>query len=72
MTSAAVPSTSAAISISAARLAIVGITSYQALLIALIFLRPDLTGSSLPGTQSANGPSGPTAGLCQVRFSFRQ
>jgi hypothetical protein len=32
MTSAAVPSTSAAISISAARLAIVGITSYQALL----------------------------------------
>jgi len=41
MTSAAVTSASAAISIRAAWLAIVAITSYQALLITLISLRPD-------------------------------
>ncbi len=45
MPSAALASTSAAISTRAARLAIVAIVSYQILLIALIFLRPDLAPS---------------------------
>jgi hypothetical protein len=58
MTSAAVPSTSAPISIRAARLAIVAITSYQALLIALIFLRPDLAPSWHTISEWAIGPYG--------------
>jgi hypothetical membrane protein len=45
MTSAVLPSNSAAISTRAARLAIVAIVSYQILLIALIFVRPDLAPS---------------------------
>jgi hypothetical protein len=45
MTSATLDVTSAAISTRAARLAIVAIVSYQVLLIALIFLRPDLAPS---------------------------
>ena len=45
MTSAALADSSATISTSAARLAIVAIVSYQILLIALIFLRPDLAPS---------------------------
>src|ERR1700684_3717341 len=56
MTSAAVTSTSAAISIRAAGLAIVAITSYQALLIALIFLRPDLAPSWHTISEWAMGP----------------
>jgi hypothetical protein len=58
MTSAAVPSTSAPISIRAARIAIVAITSYQALLIALIFLRPDLAPSWHTISEWAIGPYG--------------
>jgi hypothetical membrane protein len=45
MTSAVLASNSAAISTRAARLAIVAIVSYQILLIALIFVRPDLAPS---------------------------
>jgi hypothetical protein len=45
MTSAVLASNSAAISTGAARLAIVAIVSYQILLIALIFVRPDLAPS---------------------------
>jgi hypothetical protein len=45
MTNAALAITSAPISTRAARLAIVAIVSYQILLIALIFLRPDLAPS---------------------------
>ena len=58
MTSAAVTSTSAAISIRAAWLAIVAITSYQALLITLIFLRPDLAPSWHTISEWAIGPYG--------------
>lgn len=67
MTSTTQHGTSGAISTRAARLAMVAIITYQLLLIVLIFLRPDLA----PGTQSANGPSGPTAGLCQLPFLFQ-
>jgi len=58
MTSAALASTSAAISTRAARLAIVAITSYQILLIALIFLRPDLAPSWHTISEWAIGPYG--------------
>jgi hypothetical protein len=69
MASAAVASTSAAISTRAARLAIVAIASYQILLIALIFLRPDLAPSWHTISEWAIGPYG---WIIQVRFSFRQ
>ena len=58
MTSAALASTSAAISTRAARLAIVAIVSYQILLIALIFLRPDLAPSWHTISEWAIGPYG--------------
>ena len=58
MTSAALVSTSAAISTRAARLAIVAIASYQILLIALIFLRPDLAPSWHTISEWAIGPYG--------------
>ena len=58
MTSAAVAITSAAISTRAARLAIVAIASYQILLIALIFLRPDLATSWHTISEWAIGPYG--------------
>ena len=58
MTSAAVASTSAAISTRAARLAIVAIAAYQILLIALIFLRPDLAPSWHTISKWATGPYG--------------
>src|ERR1700728_4154277 len=59
MTSAAVTSASAAISIRAAWLAIVAITSYQALLITLISLRPDhLAPSWHTISEWAIGPNG--------------
>ena len=58
MTSAAVASTSRAISVRAARLAIVAITSYQVLLIVLIFLRPDLAPSWHTISEWAIGPYG--------------
>jgi len=43
--------------------------AYQLLLIALIFVRPDL---GPPGTQSASGSLGATAGSCRGHFSFRR
>ena len=58
MTSAAVTSASAAISIRAAWLAIVAITSYQALVLTLIFLRPDLAPSWHTISEWAIGPYG--------------
>lgn len=58
MTSAAIASTSRAISVRAARLAIVAITSYQVLLIVLIFLRPDLAPSWHTISEWAIGPYG--------------
>jgi hypothetical protein len=58
MTSAVVASTSATISIRAARLAIVAIASYQGLLIVLIFLRPDLAPSWHTISEWAIGPYG--------------
>jgi hypothetical protein len=58
MTSAALATTSAAISTRAARLAIVAIASYQILLIALIFLRPDLAPSWHTISEWAIGPHG--------------
>jgi len=58
MTSAAVASTSAAISTRAAQLAIVAIVSYQILLIALIFLRADLAPSWHTISEWAIGPYG--------------
>src|ERR1022692_4614036 len=58
MASAAVASTSAAISTRAARLAIVAIASYQILLIALIFVRPDLAPSWHTISEWATGPYG--------------
>jgi hypothetical protein len=58
MTSAAVASSSAAISIRAARLAIVAIASYQVLLIVLIFLGPDLAPSWHTISEWAIGPYG--------------
>ena len=58
MRSAALGSTSAAISIRAARLAVVAIASYQVLLIVLIFLRPDLAPSWHTISEWAIGPCG--------------
>jgi hypothetical membrane protein len=58
MTSAALASTSAAISTRAARLAIVAIVSYQILLIVLIVLRPDLAPSWHTISEWAIGPYG--------------
>jgi hypothetical protein len=58
MTSAALASTTAAISTRAARLAIVAIVSYQILLIALIFLRLDLAPSWHTISEWAIGPYG--------------
>ena len=58
MTSAALVSTSAAISTRAARLAIVAIVSYHLLLIVLIFLRPDLAPSWHTISEWAIGPWG--------------
>lgn len=58
MTSAAIASTSAAISTRAARLAMVAIVSYQVLLIALIFLRQDLAPSWHTISEWAIGPYG--------------
>src|SRR5271165_3026171 len=58
MTIAVVASTSAAISIRAARLAIVAIVSYQILLIVLIFLRPDLAPSWHTISEWTIGPYG--------------
>ena len=58
MESAALRNTSAAISTISARLAIVAIVSYQILLIALIFLRPDLAPSWHTISEWAIGPYG--------------
>jgi hypothetical protein len=58
VTSAEVATSSAAISTRAARLAIVAIASYQILLIALIFLRPDLAPSWHTISEWAVGPYG--------------
>ncbi len=58
MTSAALTRTSAAISTRAERLAVVAIVSYQILLIALIFLRPDLAPSWHAVSEWAIGPHG--------------
>jgi len=58
MTSVALASTSTAISTRAARLAVVAIVSYQILLIALIFLRPDLAPSWHTISEWAIGPYG--------------
>ena len=58
MTSAALANTSAAISTRAARRAIVAIVSYQILLIALIFLRPNLAPSWHTISEWAIGPYG--------------
>src|SRR5215831_18480543 len=58
MTSAAVANTSAAISKTAARLAMGAIVSYQLLLIVLIFLRPDLDPSWHTISEWAIGPYG--------------
>jgi hypothetical protein len=58
MTSTAHASTSIAISTTAARLAIGAIVSYQILLIALIFLRPDLEPSWHTISEWAIGPYG--------------
>jgi len=66
MTSTAVANSIATISTTAARLAMGAIVSYQILLIVLIFFS-DPTWI-LPGTQSANGRSDSTAGLCQEHF----
>jgi len=58
MTSVTLASTSTAISTRAARLAVVAIVSYQILLIALIFLRPDLAPSWHTISEWAIGPYG--------------
>ena len=58
MTSTAVANTSAAISTTAARLAMGAIVSYQILLIVLIFLRPDLDPSWHTISEWAVGPHG--------------
>ena len=58
MTSATPEAMSGAISTRAARLAIVAIVSYQILLIALIFLRPDLAPSWHTISEWAMGPYG--------------
>lgn len=58
MTSAALATTTAAISTRAARLAIVAIVSYQILVIALVFLRPDLAPSWHTLSEWAIGPYG--------------
>jgi len=58
MTSAALASRSVAISIKAARLAIVATVSYQILLIVLIFVRPDLAPSWHTISEWAIGPYG--------------
>jgi hypothetical protein len=58
MKTLAVASSSAAISIRAARLAIVAIASYQVLLIVLIVLRPDLAPSWHTISEWAIGPYG--------------
>jgi Protein of unknown function (DUF998) len=58
MTSTIRASASAAISTKAARLAMVAIVSYQVLLIALIFLRPDLAPSWHTISEWAIGPYG--------------
>jgi hypothetical membrane protein len=58
MTSTAVADTSAAISTAAARLAIGAIITYQILLVALIFLRPDLDPSWHTISEWAIGPHG--------------
>ena len=56
MTSATPEAMSGAISTRAARLAIVAIVSYQILLIAMIFLRPDLAPSWHTISDWAMGP----------------
>jgi hypothetical protein len=58
MTSATPEAMSGAISTRAARLAVVAIVSYQILLIALIFLRPDLAPSWHTISEWAMGPYG--------------
>jgi hypothetical membrane protein len=58
MTDAAITNTSATILNAAARIAIVAIVSYQILLIALIFLRPDLDPSWHTISEWAIGPHG--------------
>jgi hypothetical membrane protein len=58
MTNAAVAGTSAAISTGAARLATAAILSYQLLLMAMIFLRPDLATSWHTISEWAIGPYG--------------
>jgi hypothetical protein len=68
MTSAEAATTSAAISTRAARLAIVAIASYQILLIALIFLRPDLAPSWHTISEWAIGPYGWIMSKCISHF----
>jgi hypothetical membrane protein len=58
MTSTAIANPSAAIATTAARLAMAAIVSYQILLIALIFLRPDLAPSWHTISEWAIGPHG--------------
>jgi uncharacterized protein DUF998 len=58
MTTLTLPNTSEAISTRAARLAIATITTYQVVLIALIFLRPDLAPSWHTISEWAIGPYG--------------
>jgi len=58
MTSTMQEGTSAAISTKAARLAMAAIITYQLLLIALIFLRPDLAPSLHTISEWAIGPHG--------------
>jgi len=69
MRSTALTKQPATISTKAARLAMGATVAYQLLLIALIFVRPDL---GPPGTQSASGSLGATAGSCRGHFSFRR
>lgn len=58
MTTLTLPNTAEAISTRAARLAIAAITTYQVVLIALIFLRPDLAPSRHTISEWAIGPYG--------------
>jgi hypothetical protein len=69
MTSATLEVTSGAISTRAARLSIIAIISHQILLIALIFLRPDLAPSWHTISEWAIGPHG---WIMSVLSSFRR
>ena len=58
MTNVSLPNTSEAISTRAARVAMAAVITYQVVLIALIFLRPDLAPSWHTISESAIGPDG--------------